>query len=72
MPIQNDAKMLKKYVTETLAHGYSPESTKGALSNEYQHDRVLDGYEFFLYPSALDESSLSIEGVKIIFPPNIF
>ena len=29
---------------ETLANGYSSESTQGELSNEYQHDRV---YMFF-------------------------
>ena len=27
-------------ITETLAHGYSSESTQKELSNEYQHDRV--------------------------------
>ena len=27
-------------MTETLAHGYSSESTQQELSNEYQHDRV--------------------------------
>ena len=27
-------------MTETLAHGYSDESTQQELSNEYQHDRV--------------------------------
>ena len=27
-------------LTETLAHGYSYESTQWELSNEYQHDRV--------------------------------
>ena len=26
--------------TETLAHGYSSESTQQELSNEYQHDKV--------------------------------
>ena len=26
--------------TETLANGYSTESTQRELSNEYQHDRV--------------------------------
>ena len=26
-------------MTETLAHGYSSESTQWELSNEYQHDR---------------------------------
>ena len=28
-------------ITETLANGYSSESTRRELSNEYQHDRVL-------------------------------
>ena len=28
-------------MTETLANGYSSESTQRELSNEYQHDRVL-------------------------------
>ena len=29
-----------KYMTETLANGYSSVSTQQELSNEYQHDRV--------------------------------
>ena len=33
-------KKLKKKMTETLANGYSSESTQWELSNEYQHDRV--------------------------------
>ena len=37
-PIQNDAKTSK--ITETLANGYSSESTRQELSNEYQHDKV--------------------------------
>ena len=32
-------KNLKK-MTETLAHGYSSESTQRELFGEYQHDRV--------------------------------
>ena len=28
-------------ITETLANGYSSESTQRELSNEYQHDRVF-------------------------------
>ena len=32
-------------MTETLAYGYSSESTQQVLSNEYQHDRVLDGFQ---------------------------
>ena len=27
-------------MTETMAHGYSSESTQRELSNEYEHDRV--------------------------------
>ena len=27
--------------TETLAHGYSSESARQELSNEYQHDKIL-------------------------------
>ena len=38
-PIQNDAKNLKKII-ETLADGYSSDSTQRELSSEYQHDRV--------------------------------
>ena len=33
--MQNSVKM-----TQTLANGYSSESTQQELSNEYQHDRV--------------------------------
>ena len=33
-----DAKHLK--MTETLAHGYSSDSTQQELSNEHQHDKV--------------------------------
>ena len=35
-------KMMQKSwnMIETLAHGYSYESTQRELSNEYQHDRV--------------------------------
>ena len=39
LAIQNDAKKTEK-ITETLAYGYSFESTRQELSNEYQHDRV--------------------------------
>ena len=37
-----NTKMMKKPEKwlETLAYGYSSESTQRALSNEYQHDRV--------------------------------
>ena len=35
---QNDRKKLE--MSETLANGYSSESTQCELSSEYQHDRV--------------------------------
>ena len=43
-------------MTETLAHGYSIDSTRQELSNEYQNDRVQKS----LHHSATDESSLRI------------
>ena len=54
MAIEIDAKYWK--LTETLAYGYSSESTQWELSNEYQHDMVL---------MVLKESSLSIGRVNI-------
>ena len=43
-------KMMQKNVqmTETLAYGYSSESTQQGLSNEYQHDRVFKNLCIFL------------------------
>ena len=32
-------------MTETMANGYSSESTQRELSNEYQHDRVIMDFE---------------------------
>ena len=49
----------------TLANGHSSESTQRELSNEYQHDRVLDGFQKSLRPCSLDKSSLSIGRVKL-------
>ena len=51
-------------MTETLAHGYSFESTQQELSNEYQHDRVSMVFKNSLHPCALDESILSIVRVN--------
>ena len=48
-------------MTETLANGYSSESTQWELSNEYQHDRVL---MIFKNLCTLGKSSLSIGGVN--------
>ena len=46
---------------ETLANGYSSESTQRELSNEYQHDRIKMISKEILNSYALEESSLSIE-----------
>ena len=51
-------------MTETMANGYSSESTQRELSNEYQHDRVFMDFEKSLRLCALEESSLSIVRVK--------
>ena len=59
-PIQNDAKKLK--MTETLAHGYSSESTQRD-SSEYQHDRVKMVFKIFI-SFCLDESSINVGRVK--------
>ena len=47
-------------MAETLANGYSSDSTPGELSTEYQHDRVRMVFKKSLHSCALDESSLSI------------
>ena len=46
-------------MTETLANGYSSESTRRELSNEYW-SQGLDGFQKSLSPCALDKSNLSI------------
>ena len=51
-------------ITETLANGYSSESTHQELSKEYQHDG-LNSFQKSLCSCALDESSLSIGRVKL-------
>ena len=43
-------------MTKTLAHGYSSKSANRELSNEYQHDRVLEGFQKCLRSCSLDES----------------
>ena len=54
-------KMMQKTwkITETLANGYSSESTPQELSNEYQHDSVWMVIKN-LFDCSLDKSSLSI------------
>ena len=52
-------------ITETLANGYSSESTQQELSNEYQNNRVLMVFKNLLSSCALEESSLSIGRVNL-------
>ena len=54
-------------MTETLANGYSSESTQPELPNEYQHDRVKMVAKNICVLVVCDESSLSIRVVEIIF-----
>ena len=56
--------VVKEWIKDTLAHGYSSESTKRELSNEYQHDRVFMVFKNPVHPCVLEESSFSIGWVK--------
>ena len=47
-------------ITETLAHGYSSESTQWELSDKNQDDRVYMDYKNLCILVLFDESSLSI------------
>ena len=53
----------KQKMIETLAHGYSSGSTVRELSNEYQHDWVLKGFEKSLRPCALMKVASALEGL---------
>ena len=55
-----------KTMIKILAHGYSFESTRPELSNEYQHDKVLDVFQKSLNTCGLDKSSLSIGRVNAL------
>ena len=50
-------------MTETLANGYSSESTQRELSNEYQHDRVRMVFKMFCVIVVLTKLSLALEGL---------
>ena len=53
-------------MTETLAHGYSSQSTWHELSNEYPHDSVSMVFKNLFRLCALDKSSLSIRRVELL------
>ena len=62
-PIHNDAKNLKR-MTETLAYGYSSDSTQRELSNEYQHDRVQMVFENLSVIVIWMKVALALEGLS--------
>ena len=51
-------------MTETLANGYSSESTQRELSNEYQHDRVKMIFKNLCILVVLTKVALALEGLK--------
>ena len=61
-----NTKLCKKRekVTETLAHGYSSESTQRELSNEYQHDSVSMIFKNLCVLVLWIKVVLALEGLK--------
>ena len=56
----------KLKMAETLAYGYSSESTQRELSNEYQHDRVLMVFKN-IASLCFTKVASALEGLKEIF-----
>ena len=52
-------------MTETLANGYSSESTQQELSNEYQHDRFQMVFKNLCILVILTEVALALKGLNI-------
>ena len=55
-------------MTETLANGYSSESTQRGLSNEYQHDRVLVVFKDFCVHVLWMKVAPAMEGLTSSLP----
>ena len=51
-------------MTETLANGYSSESTQRELSNEYQHDRVSMVFKDFSVLVLWTNVASALEGLS--------
>ena len=68
LPIQNDAKK-----PETLALGYSSESTQQELSNEYQHEMVYMGFKNLCVLVLLTKVASALEGLTMntLLPFNV-
>ena len=54
-------------MTETLANGYSFDSTQRELSDEYQHDRVLMVFKNLCDVLLWTKVASALEGVKGCF-----
>ena len=52
-------------MTETLANGYSYESTQRELSNEYQYDRVSMVFKDICVLVLWTKVALALEGLRI-------
>ena len=60
-------KMMQKNlkIAETLAYGYSSESTRRELSNEYQHDRFLMVFKNLCILVLWAKVALPLEGLGL-------
>ena len=52
-------------MTETLAYGYSSESTPRELSNEYQHDRVEMVFKNICIPVLWKKVASALKGIRL-------
>ena len=52
-------------MTETLANGYSSETTERELSNEYQHDRVQKFFKNLCFLVIWTKVASALEGLTI-------
>ena len=51
-------------MTETLAYGYSSDSSQGDISNEYQHDRVWMIFKNLCIIVLWTKIASALEGLK--------
>ena len=54
-------------MTETLAYGYSFESTQRELPNEYQHDSVWKVFKDFCILESWTKVASALKGLKVCF-----
>ena len=54
---------IKLKIAQTLAHGYSSNSTQQELLYEYQHDSVLHGFQNFCVAVPLAKVALASQGL---------